>query len=344
MDSFLLFAEWPRRTFSRAAAAVGARPPLHLRQISNRDVTPSVCYDDCTENVLIRHKDNAYKIALSYGKTDELCEEGGAFQEAYENCRLCIVDNTGGNDGTIQGYVEPEFSQFIAFCAGRDTPAPRTEPESCGDCPVTTVTNFKGDVLTITLGTESVGEDVSLTRHFTITNTHRVTQYVTPTATTESSLDPSSRPSSDSNEQDRSSSPNIAAIVGSVVPSVVLLLLLAFLGLRWYRRRQRSRTQEPRVEDGEIPKEDKPQLHSDCVARPTYELEGSTPVVLSSPDPNAKAEMAANEPAAHEKSAEKEAAGRTAGRTADNGAENAVESEVKNETENGAKNVSDSSK
>ncbi|KAM5356412.1 hypothetical protein ACJ41O_003058 [Fusarium nematophilum] len=318
MDSFLLFAEWPRRTFSRAAAAVGARPPLHLRQISNRDVTPSVCYDDCTENVLIRHKDNAYKIALSYGKTDELCEEGGAFQEAYENCRLCIVDNTGGNDGTIQGYVEPEFSQFIAFCAGRDTPAPRTEPESCGDCPVTTVTNFKGDVLTITLGTESVGEDVSLTR---------IVEFRSKLET-----------------QFRLQCPNIAAIVGSVVPSVVLLLLLAFLGLRWYRRRQRSRTQEPRVEDGEIPKEDKPQLHSDCVARPTYELEGSTPVVLSSPDPNAKAEMAANEPAAHEKSAEKEAAGRTAGRTADNGAENAVESEVKNETENGAKNVSDSSK
>ena len=61
------------------------------------------------------------------------------------------------------------------------------------------------------------------------------------------------------------------------------------------------------VANEEEPKEDKAQLHSDCIARPTFELEGSAPTVSkeNSSSLNEESEMPANEPAAHEMSADK---------------------------------------
>ena len=58
--------------------------------------------------------------------------------------------------------------------------------------------------------------------------------------------------------------------------------------------------------DEEEPKNEKPQLHSDCITRPACELEGSVPA--GSPEAAAtpgKSEMAANEPGAHEMAADK---------------------------------------
>ncbi|RBR24505.1 uncharacterized protein FIESC28_02701 [Fusarium coffeatum] len=103
------------------------------------------------------------------------------------------------------------------------------------------------------------------------------------------------------------SGPDIAVIIGPVVPSVVLLLLLGFLFFRWYKRRGINRAEQGPVANEEEPKEDKPQLHSDCIVRPTFELEGSAPKVpeeinMSS---NEESEMPANEPAAHEMSADR---------------------------------------
>ncbi|UPL02330.1 hypothetical protein LCI18_013264 [Fusarium solani-melongenae] len=101
------------------------------------------------------------------------------------------------------------------------------------------------------------------------------------------------------NDPDSSPSPDLATIVGPIVPSVVLLIVLAFLGFRWYKKRERIKDREAQIEPDEEPKVEKAQLHSDCISRPTYELEGSTPFI---PDPTSPdgAEMAANEVAAHE--------------------------------------------
>jgi len=60
------------------------------------------------------------------------------------------------------------------------------------------------------------------------------------------------------------------------------------------------------VANEEEPKGDKPQLHSDCIARPTFELEGSA---LTLPKANNRSrkeesEMPANKPAAHKISAD----------------------------------------
>ncbi|UZP35010.1 hypothetical protein NXS19_002826 [Fusarium pseudograminearum] len=108
------------------------------------------------------------------------------------------------------------------------------------------------------------------------------------------------------NSDDSKSGPDIATIVGPVVPSVVLLLLVGFLGLRWFKRRRVNKAATGPTLDQEEPGEYKPQLHSDCIIRPTFELEGSVPTV---PDDTVhtkhKAEMAANEPEAHEMSGDK---------------------------------------
>ncbi|KAI1070351.1 hypothetical protein LB507_010376 [Fusarium sp. FIESC RH6] len=105
----------------------------------------------------------------------------------------------------------------------------------------------------------------------------------------------------------KSSGLDIAVIIGPVVPSVVLLLLLGFLFFRWSKRRGLRKAGQGIMDNGEDPKEDKPQLHSDCIARPTFELDGSGPVVREGNNMpmKEKSEMPANEPAAHEMSTDK---------------------------------------
>ncbi|CEI66140.1 unnamed protein product [Fusarium venenatum] len=100
-------------------------------------------------------------------------------------------------------------------------------------------------------------------------------------------------------ESDSESGPDIAKIVGPVVPSVVLLILLSFLGL------PRRAAIGPAANEEE-PKENKPQLHSGCITRPRFELEGSTLMVPNGTSHKKdKAEMSANEPEAHEMSTDK---------------------------------------
>lgn len=101
-------------------------------------------------------------------------------------------------------------------------------------------------------------------------------------------------------EPDSPSGPDLATIVGPVVPSVILLMVLVFIGFRWHKKRERIKDQEAQMGvNEEEAKVEKAQLHSNCIPRPTYELEGSTPMI---PDPGSEdgAEMAANEVAAHE--------------------------------------------
>lgn len=107
-------------------------------------------------------------------------------------------------------------------------------------------------------------------------------------------------------EPDSKSGPDIATIVGPVVPSVVLLLLVGFLGFRWFKRRRATKAATGPSPNEEEPDESKPQLHSDCITRPRFELEGSVPTVPDDTDHmKDKAEMSANEPAAHEMSGDK---------------------------------------
>ncbi|WAO94983.1 Hypothetical protein NCS54_01259000 [Fusarium falciforme] len=241
--------------------------------------------------------DGAYKVALSTGKTPKLCAKGSSFMLAYNSCVKCISENS--EDGEIQSYVEPKFGQFINYCEGEDTSNPQNPQSSattdCDACITTALEDYRGSTIMIVLGTKAVPTssllDKSVFRYVTVkqTVTYHETGQTSSTVASET----------DHNEPDSPPGPDIATIVGPVVPSVILLIVLTFLGFRWYKKRERIKDQEAQIEPDEEPKVEKAQLHSDCISRPTYELEGSTPFI---PDPISPdgAEMAANEVAAHE--------------------------------------------
>ncbi|KAL2670786.1 hypothetical protein Neosp_014588 [[Neocosmospora] mangrovei] len=96
-------------------------------------------------------------------------------------------------------------------------------------------------------------------------------------------------------------------LVGSVIPSFVFLACAAFFGVWWWKRRQKQ-PKAPKLAQAEAGSSEKPeaeykaQLPSDCVPRPTYELEGSAPIApaSSSSDTAVEAEMPANEVPAQE--------------------------------------------
>ncbi|KAF5680767.1 hypothetical protein FDENT_8328 [Fusarium denticulatum] len=258
------------------------RDDVH-HHLSRRAVTPAICYDDC---------DGAYKIAQSQGKTDALCKKGSLFQTAYNACRECISENTDSGKDAVKDYVEPQFEQFLDYCDGKNgteattemattsgakttadmaesevTSPPSSAPERCDSCSVLTFTDFRSQVIKLTVDANKITASL---------------------------------------RKDSSSGPDIATIVGPVVPSVVLLILLGFLGFRWLRRRKAAKAQQGTLPDEEEPKEGKAQLHSECISRPTFELEGSAPeAVDDTMRPKDTSEMAANEPAAHEMSTEK---------------------------------------
>lgn len=101
-------------------------------------------------------------------------------------------------------------------------------------------------------------------------------------------------------EPDTSIKPHIAIIAGSVIPSVLLISVLGFLSFRWLRRRRAAKEQGGPASDERGWNDDKPQLHSECVERPTFELEDSVPVVVVIAAAKERLEMAVNEPAAYE--------------------------------------------
>ncbi|RSL43715.1 hypothetical protein CEP53_011579 [Fusarium sp. AF-6] len=295
-----------------------------LSGLFSRDVAPAACYDDCN---------GAYKIALSVGKSDKLCDSNGSFMKVYNACTSCIAENSDGTKTSLHDYVEPQFGQFISYCEGKEDiktttgPGPEVEVTTteedveptttiggfepltteslstttdCDGCITTALEDYRGSTIMIVLGTKTVPTssllDRSSFRYVTVKQTVTYRETGRPSSTTTSEVD--------RNEPDSPSSTNLATIIGPVVPSVVLLIVFSFLGFRWYKRRERVKDQEAQIEVDEEPKVEKAQLHSDCVSRPTYELEGSTPFVPDQVSPDG-AEMAANEVAAHEMSTDK---------------------------------------
>lgn len=228
----------------------------------------------------------AYRIAQSVGKNPKLCSEESRFKTSYDLCLECLNDNTNDNSRTVQDYVSPQFGPFLEYCDDLGE-LPTVTPTACEACSVVSTMDFRGRPVVYTLGPQS------------ITETLEVSGIIT-SATPSPSFTPKL------GEPEPESGPDIAKIVGPVVPSVVLVMLLGFLGLRWFKQRQaRKASIGPAVNEEEA-KEDKPQLHSDCITSLRFELEGSTPMV---PHDNGhekiNAEMAANEPAAHEMSTDK---------------------------------------
>ncbi|RTE78070.1 hypothetical protein BHE90_007450 [Fusarium euwallaceae] len=289
MDFLLQYAGQTWRSMFQPHIQSNPTGHVHLR----RDTTPAVCYDDCN---------NAYKIGLSDGdKTDRLCAENGSFMQVYNICIDCIKENSDSTKDTVNADVQNEFKQFLDKCkdsGSASTIAPNKNvipTTSCAGCATTVLTDYTRGVITVVLGTKTGAATASLSNFFTVTRTLKVTQ----------TAHPGSGSGSDSN--DDSSNANIPIIVGSVIPSFVFLACAAFFGVWWWKRRQKQPKEQKlaHVEGGSSEKpevEYKAQLPSDCVPRPTYELEGSAPIAPGSfsSDTAFEAEMPANEVPAQE--------------------------------------------
>ena len=91
---------------------------------SKREVTPSICFDNC---------EAAWRVAQSKGKTNELCKSGSDFRLAHDKCTTCISGTSSPSSNTADSYVKPRFAEFINFCSGRAADKPSVssgvEPE-----------------------------------------------------------------------------------------------------------------------------------------------------------------------------------------------------------------------
>ncbi|CAG9937514.1 unnamed protein product [Clonostachys rosea f. rosea IK726] len=88
---------------------------------------------------------NAYILAESIGKTDELCDPNGGFIEGYNACVRCIADIIGESQTTPQDIVMPEFGQFLNYCSGTNsTTATTSSPAHVITIYITTILNPSG--------------------------------------------------------------------------------------------------------------------------------------------------------------------------------------------------------
>ncbi|KAK7225523.1 hypothetical protein V2G26_013526 [Clonostachys chloroleuca] len=100
------------------------------------ETAPAVCYSKCN---------NAYILASSIGKADELCDPNGGFMEGYNACVRCIADNIGESQTTPQDIVMPEFGQFLTDCSGANpTTATTSSPAHVITIYITTILNPDG--------------------------------------------------------------------------------------------------------------------------------------------------------------------------------------------------------
>ncbi|CAG9936916.1 unnamed protein product [Clonostachys rosea f. rosea IK726] len=95
-------------TFERSTSTA---VPAVRRRLAKRDINtaPAICYSTCN---------NAYVLASSLGKSDELCDATGDFIAGYNACIKCITDNIGESQTTPRDIVDPEFGQFLNYCSG----------------------------------------------------------------------------------------------------------------------------------------------------------------------------------------------------------------------------------
>ncbi|KAH7002231.1 hypothetical protein EDB80DRAFT_809169 [Ilyonectria destructans] len=256
--------------------------------LSPRDITPAICYHDCN---------NAYKIALSQGKTSELCVDGSAFMAYFHTCTSCIEANSDASNTPHRDYAGPEFQQFVDYCNGDDS------------TPTTTIINSDIFISTVITVVNSSGKEQPSTVIVTTITTDEATS-TTPCAICTPLIytDPTGKVHTVMVQPGLKDLPKAqyhpltlleAVIVGPVVAVVVVIIVL--LAALFFWRRQRPKKNISALEDPpqEEPKYEKAQLHSDCIPRdPRCELEGSVPP-LSSQSPTV-GEMTPNEVPAQE--------------------------------------------
>ncbi|CAH0028370.1 unnamed protein product [Clonostachys rhizophaga] len=222
---------------------------------------------------------NAYILASSLGKSDELCDPAGGFIEGYNACVRCIADNIGESQTTPQDIVMPEFGQFLNYCSGTN--------------PTTATTSSPAHVITIYI-TTILNPSGTASPSPTSINEH-------PSNTNGLGSSPSASPeAADSGQGSKTH------LAGPIAGSLVGLAVVIIAGLLFWRRRRTRKKNNLGDADADPEPFEKAQLHSDCIPKPLsettggeiHEMEGS--FALHAPT----AEKPANETPARELPAE----------------------------------------
>ncbi|KAH7246849.1 hypothetical protein B0J15DRAFT_597004 [Fusarium solani] len=256
-----------------------------------RQSTPVRCYS-C---------EYAYQYARLAGRTEALCEDDG-FYDLYQTCANCIEDETDSDN--VREYVEPKLGRFVDYCASftslTNWATMATASATLATASTTLATAAEDEQSSATEAASTNDADDSIFR-----NVPAATSNHAPSVTGESDqLDPPT--SSSASEAKDSSGRSQAWIAGPVVGSVVVVLALVGVGIWWYRRRKRTPKPPSSPQDNqESVHFDKPQLHSECIPRPSP---GQVVTTLPADQGHAHSysygEMPANEAPAYELSAE----------------------------------------
>ncbi|KFY64232.1 hypothetical protein V496_03394, partial [Pseudogymnoascus sp. VKM F-4515 (FW-2607)] len=91
---------------SQATITAAYTAPASLRKRAPA-TAPAICFPPCN---------NALGVAQEIGKTPALCAAGSPFLNFVSACRLCVASNGDATQQSLQGYVVPEWQQWIDFC------------------------------------------------------------------------------------------------------------------------------------------------------------------------------------------------------------------------------------
>ncbi|KAI8656755.1 hypothetical protein NCS56_01280400 [Fusarium sp. Ph1] len=238
--------------------------------------------------------EGAYEYARLTGRTEALCE-GVVFYDLYQTCANCIEDETDSDNA--REYVESKLGRFVDYCASFTS---LTNWATMATASATLATAAEDEQASATEAASANNADDSIFR-----NVPAATSNNAPSVTGESDrLDPPT--SSSASEEKGSSGRNQTWIAGPIVGSVVAVLILAGVGFWWYRRRKRTPKPPSSPQDNqESVQFDKPQLHSECIPRPSP---GQVVTALPADQGHAHSysygEMPANEAPIYELSAE----------------------------------------
>ncbi|KAK1590854.1 uncharacterized protein LY79DRAFT_553331 [Colletotrichum navitas] len=235
----------------------------------NEKTVPAGCFDICN---------NVNVEASSVGKVLSMCDANSDVWRGYRECISCIRAEAIDAETTIETYIDPEFKQFIDYCASQ--PLQPSYPSTL--ITIRTVVQFvditatDGKVRPGMLRTWEVTElKAEFTGLLTATSNALSLQTTMPTETMPAGTSATAT-------QKPSPEPDKAWIAGSVI-GVVTAILLVLAGLWFFRRHSRRVLDRSAVEANGYGKEEfiKAQLHPDWIPRGhAAELECSWPKTM----------------------------------------------------------------
>ncbi|TEY65804.1 hypothetical protein BOTCAL_0136g00260 [Botryotinia calthae] len=240
---------------------------------------PAVCYSDCN---------NAYIEAIKTGRTPELCLSTSPFVSYYDSCTACVKANSADSAAAIKEYLEPQFGQFIQYCASLNgsSIASSTVESTTFETTLSVASSLLSSLpnFTTTLLSSASAHSGAPYTTITATNTQGISLFdgTTTTLTFSNVITLWAQASSTSSPFPANSqsklTPGHAQFNGVVVGSIIGGLSIIASGMIYWKFWRHRHLRKSIVGAGVGDKNgiEKAQLHSDCIPpRTPEEIDGS---------------------------------------------------------------------